>query len=824
MRSFQESFGTKEGAVRWHEKSKVNPDEVLPFQSFHNMRQTVLNEIKRNPQGEVDTSLLKLLDETYLRLLGDGSARRKELRRFGSTELTPNDMFRSFMQQGAADAHYISTLTTHRELSESINAMYYSARDKGGDVERVAQEIYERYQRSYEYAPNPWVSNAMNVSAVWMLLTKPSYYTYNATQPLMLAHPYMAVEHGGSKAYSALWNAYGALSKVITMNPTKPFSFAKLSNENGQRDALSRLEADGMLENTLMHDIGRLMRSGDSKFGNATERVMTVLRNSASRIEQVNRASVALASYNLAYNKAIKGGATPEAARKTAYDYAYNAVDMTQFDYGGFNKPTLIGKNNFRRFIAQFRTFQFGQAALLVRMVKESGLRTPEQRVALRGLAFLLGHHAVAAGAWGLPAMSVIAFAMGAMLGKEEPFDLEAELRQVFGTGTMGDILMYGVPAGVFGANVSQNLGMGQTFSVVPYSDVSFTREGYTDTLVGLLGPSVGLGAQWIGAADRLRNDDYYGFLAGLMPGAIKFSMRALNEQANGVTNARGDTLVSPEEITAWDTFLRSMGYTTQTDYVRRMARSKAVDFDRFFTKRTSDLRNKYTRAAESGDREKMAELRQEWLRLQEFKRNYGFSVQPISNLTRAPEEKRKRERETVGGIQVRRGQEDIVTRLIGEERLGFSEGGSVKERMARSLRKAGAAATNVAGLGDLKRESTQVADQMYPDTSWMGEADAMRHMMFYAELTRKYGPTVAAALSGVNEYGVGFFQGKDERAMDLHNDRLGRQIGQTAQSRQEIIDRAMNKIESGEASVLGTDYRQQYALGGFVPPSLRRR
>jgi hypothetical protein len=52
---------------------------------------------------------------------------------------------------------------------------------------------------------------------------------------------------------------------------------------------------------------------------------------------------------------------------------------------------------------------------------------------------------------------------------------------------------------------------------------------------------------------------------------------------------------------------------------------------------------------------------------MQSFKRDYGFTVQPMANLLKAPQERRKRERETVAGVEVDKGTRGIVSRLTGE-------------------------------------------------------------------------------------------------------------------------------------------------------------
>jgi hypothetical protein len=273
------------------------------------------------------------------------------------------------------------------------------------------------------------------------------------------------------------------------------------------------------------------------------------------------------------------------------------------------------------------------------------------------------------AGAIGLPAFSAIAFAfsaLGDITGADEPKDLEVMLRRTLGAGPLADMFMYGVPAGVFNVNVAQNLGLGTTFSVVPFSDVSFDRAGYQEALIGLLGPTAGLGAQGVSALEHARTGDYYKMIAGLMPGSVKFFMRAVNEAGEGVENRRGDTLVTPEEITTWDGIIKSLGFTTHKDYIRRMARAKSVEFEAYFSKRTTSMKTQYAKAWREGDTQRMAELRQQWFELQDFKRDYGFNPQPLKNLLAAPREQREREARVIQGVPTTTAREGLVRQLTG--------------------------------------------------------------------------------------------------------------------------------------------------------------
>jgi hypothetical protein len=280
----------------------------------------------------------------------------------------------------------------------------------------------------------------------------------------------------------------------------------------------------------------------------------------------------------------------------------------------------------------------------------------------------MLGHHAVLAGAMGLPLINVVAMAFAMSGDDDEPRDLELSLREVFGKDEVGTMLQYGLPAALLNINMSQNVGMGNTFSALPFADLEWSRKGYESIVTSALGPTVGLGAQGFDAMGKLAKGDFYGFLTGISPGVVKSSMKALSEASQGVENTRGDTLVDPEEISEFATVAKMLGFKTQDDAVRHLIRGKQYEFESFFDKRTSTLRNKYAQAYRDGDSTAMNEIRTDWGQLQEFKRQYGFKVQPLSNLLKAPRERAERERNTVAGVQFERDSEEFVRQYAPDE------------------------------------------------------------------------------------------------------------------------------------------------------------
>jgi hypothetical protein len=125
----------------------------------------------------------------------------------------------------------------------------------------------------------------------------------------------------------------------------------------------------------------------------------------------------------------------------------------------------------------------------------------------------------------------------------------------------------------------------------------------------------------------------------------------------------------------------------------------------------------------------------------------------------------------------------------------------------------------DLAGLDEEYRNANTIPLEHYPkSTEHNGPADAMRHMLFQAQLTKNYNPTLAKVLSQGHERLLDWGQPDAEQAMDFHNDAIGREIGTKAKSIDEMTQMAKDAIASGRAKTINRELPgKYYKLGGKV-------
>lgn len=602
-----------------------------------------------------------MLKDLYLSQLSEAAARKHDLKR-RDIEGASDDMLRAFASKGKADAHFMSALQHTGKVQDALNEMRNEAHGtdetRAGRADRtnVFNEILGRYAGSMDYRPTPVQDKLLMLNSVWQLLLRPAYYLQNATQTWAMSLPILAGRHGNyfkaagavSDAYSDLADGFGKDSAVKGFISGE-FDIDAMPIKADEKAALKKLLELGILDIGLQRELGYFeSRGGLSQPAvDATHKLSTLVKS----VETANRVTAALAAYRLA------GGGTK------GLEEAKYIVRTTHGDYSGFNAPSLY--NKLPKLVVQFRKFQIIQLSIFARLVNQSFKgETKEVRAAAKAsFTYMMGHYFVMAGALGMPAMSTIGMVMAAAFGDdEEPEDFELMARRAIGDEDIADILLKGAPT-LAGMDLSGMLGAGNVTSILPFTDVKLdSKKGYAETMLGLLGPALGATGPKIaeGIGYMQRGDLYRGF-ERVLPNGLTNALKAYREATQGASNKLGDMTLSPEEISLWDTFLTSMSIRSQTTAKAQFLTSQKIEFENFYKERTAEIRQRYVRAWEDGDGDTMADMRTEWQDVQMSKARNGFAKQPLSDLTRAPREQQKRERNTQEGVQFNRNSRGFV-------------------------------------------------------------------------------------------------------------------------------------------------------------------
>jgi hypothetical protein len=598
-----------------------------------------------NRQSEsTDSKLDKAISDLYLMTVAEASARRSELERKYVSGADKN-MMRNLATSGRADAHFLSTMEHSDELNDALEAMRDQARNNRKDAMPLYNELYTRYADSMEYSqPSVLAQNLLRMSTLWNLSTSPAYYLQQVLQTSVLSLPYMAGRLGYFRSARAIKRAYGDMSDLVAgLGINDHIDFDKAPAD--VRFMLKELVKMGKIDIGI--DADAKARTDDQ---GPLGKVMFKLQGINTRIEAINRATAAIAAYR-GYTDRYKGATGAEATR-----FAAEVVTNTHGNYDGFNTPRIMQSGG-AKVLLQFKRFQIIQLSMLAKLIHTSfkGASAEERTIARASLKYITAHMAVLGGALGVPFVSQAASILSGIFGDEdEPDDYEYKLRRMIGNDAVADLLLRGVPAALGLESIGKRLSMENVASPFgPFVEFNLTsRADAAQMIVGMMGPSVGLGLKFVDALGMMSKGDYYKGLELALPNGIANAMKSYRFATEGITMRNGDLVMKPEEISMIDAAFQAVGLPTTTITDRQYTQKVVAEFDKFYASRAGEIKSSYVEGSRQSDAAAMAEARDDWQKLQESRVRNGYKRQSMSELFRAPAEARKRERGVVGGVE----------------------------------------------------------------------------------------------------------------------------------------------------------------------------
>jgi hypothetical protein len=515
-----------------------------------------------------------------------------------------------------------------------------------------------------QYIETPIQDKLMQFNSIWTLLTKPAHYFQNLTQPWMMSVPVMGRHKGVGemKAVAELTKTYGQLAPAFGKEgflkgfTSGKFDIDSLPITEEEKAMLKRLKDQGILDVGISRDLGYWESRGGmtGPLVEAMHKMNTLVR----QVETINRVTTALASYRL-----VGGG-------KDGETEASYIINTTHGNYSASNTPRLwsMVPKGAGNLILQFRKFQFIQASLIIRLAATSmiGKNAVQKAAARRALAWTLAHYGVMTGVQGLPAMAIIGYLAASALGEDdEPVDAERWFTKNVAGGDkeLSNLLWRGAPS-LVGLDLTGMLGAQNMLSILPYTDINLAEKGgYEAAALGLMGSFLGGTVNnGIDGANLMMKGDYYKGLEKMLPSGFSKAAQSYRLSSEGYTNSKRDLLMGPEEFTGLIVLAQALGLRTGKVADIQKRTGQVIEFDKYYKKRTSEITHRYTEAAKDGDSEEMYRLRDEFRALQNSKRRNGIKPQPITNLTQAVKEQRKRERGTVEGVQTTKATRRFVT------------------------------------------------------------------------------------------------------------------------------------------------------------------
>lgn len=557
----------------------------------------VLNTLSGNPAAQA------AIKNHYLKSLSDQSFRKHELKRKNRKGVNYDLQHRNLANYLKQSAYYRAQLEHGWRMGEALEDMRMFTRGRRDTAAISTEQLQQVYKNVVDRDTmtndpselNKWVSGGVNITQ-FMMLTSPSYWMINATQPWLVTMPIMGGKYGYGNSMASLKYAMNLVKAPLTkeaMNSwfgmkaltkdkvavEKAFNVVdqlidhiKTSGDPRANEYITLIEE---LRDQNIIDINvltELRQIADGVRGGLWQNTLDASRILAHITEVSNRTMTAIAAYNLAKNAGE--------SMKDATQYAADMVSQTQFNYSSENKPPLFQKGGPLKWAAPLM-FQFMQwpqhmYALLIRNVAASvrGKTKKERRAALKSLVGLLGTHAAVGGMVGMT-LQPIKWAFGMLMwglgDDDEPYtfanaingrtfdNLIAEvMSELFGN-QFGRALSHGLPT-LLGTDLSARMSMGTLYFVDLRGD---TAEGILGSVMASFGgATLNQAINWGNSLQKIANGELYRGVEQGMPKIIRDVLRAGRYYNEGLVNNAGDTVIDAKDFSFYEAFLQGIGFS----------------------------------------------------------------------------------------------------------------------------------------------------------------------------------------------------------------------------------------------------------------------
>ncbi|MFW2076590.1 PLxRFG domain-containing protein [Acinetobacter sp. ULE_I010] len=644
------------------------------------------------------------LSQLYLSSMPDLSWAKHGIHRKGTAGFS-QDARRAFAQHMFSGANYLGKLRYGDQLAQQLDEMKKYSNEqfnKGvGYDQRSAQSVIDEMEKRHELLMNPKgnpISSVLtSVGFMYYMGLSPAAAMVNLSQTALIAYPLMGAKWNYDKAGKELLKASSDFAKGVEFNVPDFSSLESFKNSIGdvyspnidkvikglELDAYNEAVKRGVIDVTQAHDLAGIAQGEDSKVMWYFRPAMRLASGMFHHAERFNREVTFIAAYRLA----TKAGATQTEAFEQAMDMVYRG----HFDYSTGNRARFM-QGNIAKVVLLFKQYAQNMIYTLVRNAHQSiyALDPKDQKEARRALAGILGMHALAAGAIGLPITGMLAtasilIAKKSKLGAaafgitavaafasggddDDPYKLENVIRNWLSDihPKFADLVFGGVPRAFSPVDLSGRVGLNNLI----FPDVQDGLEGADWAKAmqsALLGPVVGISTNAVKGMQEINNGDYGRGIETMLPVALKNAMKSYRFSNEGVLTKNKDVI--QEEVGAVGLFSQAIGFSPSDVKTSMEGRSAIYDYKTKLENHRKDLMRQWVVAKRDDDSEGMDKA---WAEILEFnkktnEKNPSMRIKRI-NLMQSYKSNERRAKDTGdGGVYLTKRQKGA------EEQGGFA-------------------------------------------------------------------------------------------------------------------------------------------------------
>jgi hypothetical protein len=413
----------------------------------------------------------------------------------------------------------------------------------------------------------------------------------------------------------------------------RPATLADVYNEGVAR---------GIIDTTLTHEAAAIGEQPANEYTGRWQKFMYYASLPFHSAEKYNRETAFMSSFELAYNRYIEKGYTPQKAYDASLQDARDLTQKTMFNYNTINKPRYF-RGDLRNIVLQFKMYPQHMSVLMYKtlhdalgkgikaemesykrsikgsadfdsLVADKEAELKEMRFeAIKAFTGMMGFTFVTAGISGLPLFFVfqgVANAMHALFEDDDkPFDAENWFKnwtnRQFGD-FFGDTVSRGLLSQATGMNFADRMGINLTDMWFPDVKKSQDEVQYMQNMMtNLMGPTAGALLNYVEAYKRYNDGYTERAIEVMMPAAIKNVMVGTRYMMEGkALTMKGATL--DEEVTPAEAPAQMLGFSPEDTAKKQKSAIELKSANEEIMSRHNDLLNAFFIAVDGNSPEDM--------------------------------------------------------------------------------------------------------------------------------------------------------------------------------------------------------------------------
>jgi len=503
-----------------------------------------------------------------------------------------------------------------RSQAENVNRL---------DVTAAAENILEQKDFLHNPTFNGFTQTATTLSYFEFIAGNISSALVNITSLPMLVWPTLGGKFGFNNANTAMMNA----SKVAINGMEKDARYKKL---------YETMMNHGQLEHTMAREVLEGRRQKTTDFTGLKGRILDGLSIPFAATERYNRATTAIAAYDLARESGMNEADAIQYAVTTTKDLHTSGLAATA--------PKWM-QNPIGRVFFTFKSFTWNSAFVMARAFHQAfkGETPAIQHAARRQLLGTYGMVMAFGGVKGMPfygATSAFFTMLAALFGDDdEPFDFDEEMRDFF-----GELGYKGAFNYVTNIELANRVGIA-TDLIYRDDPRGISEHGYVlSAMQQAFGPAGSYAVSVGNGVKMMKEGHVERGIEAMVPSFVRNGMKGMRYMSEGALTLKGDPV--DEDINAYNSLMQVIGFSPADLSSNYEKTSAAKSYEKEIGARRVRLLNLHDMAKTAGDMDLLSETKDA---ISEFNDKHPKDKITGDTLRRSESSRKAAEKNMINGV-----------------------------------------------------------------------------------------------------------------------------------------------------------------------------